>query len=40
MERMEHMEQLSKRLDGRNHAGHDIRHVQHAPNPKVVMLFF
>ena len=24
------MEQLPKRLDGRNHAGHDIRQVQHA----------
>ena len=26
------MEQLPKRLDGRNHAGHDIRQVQHAPD--------
>ena len=26
------MEQLPKRLDGRNQAGHDIRQVQHAPD--------
>jgi hypothetical protein len=26
------MEQLPKRLDGRSHAGHDIRQVQHAPD--------
>lgn len=25
------MEQLPKRLDGRNHAGHDTRQVQYAP---------
>jgi hypothetical protein len=26
------MEQLAKCLDGRNHAGHDILSMQHAPD--------